>query len=335
MFQKDVSLDYKSKFRKALEKFLDKNDMLLIITEEADYTTSVVIDWLLFNNIKFIRINQTDELEIYFLKDDIELKAKNYSFLLSEITSYWYRRGSLNIKFNKTTDKKINNFINLEVSKCLQYLYFKLSKLHHLNLYQNAVVNKLIVSGIAREIGFTTPNDYLINTKEELFKIKGYKNHISKTITGSTMINLGEYTLVGNTKFLDCKNKITNNFFPSLVQNYIEKRYELRIFYLDGCTYSMAIFSQNDETTKVDFRNYNKNNPNRTIPFNLPTVIEKKIDKLMKKLNLNSGSIDMIVTPDLEFVFLEVNPVGQFGMVSYPCNYRLHEKIVSFFDNII
>jgi D-alanine-D-alanine ligase-like ATP-grasp enzyme len=50
----------------------------------------------------------------------------------------------------------------------------------------------------------------------------------------------------------------------------------------------------------------------------------------MNKLDLNCGSIDMIVTPKNEYVFLEVNPVGQFGMVSYPCNYNLEKKIAEY-----
>jgi D-alanine-D-alanine ligase-like ATP-grasp enzyme len=48
----------------------------------------------------------------------------------------------------------------------------------------------------------------------------------------------------------------------------------------------------------------------------------------MKDLDLESGSIDMVFTQDGEFVFLEVNPIGQFGMTSYPCNYFL-EKIIA------
>jgi D-alanine-D-alanine ligase-like ATP-grasp enzyme len=47
----------------------------------------------------------------------------------------------------------------------------------------------------------------------------------------------------------------------------------------------------------------------------------------MQKLKLNTGSIDMIYTNDSKFIFLEVNPVGQFGMVSKPCNYNLEKKI--------
>ena len=99
------------------------------------------------------------------------------------------------------------------------------------------------------------------------------------------------------------------------------------MFYLDGVFYSSAIFSQNDEQTKIDFRNYNESNPNRVLPFNMPKTEEAKFRKLMKALNLNSGSLDIIVTKDGEYVFLEVNPVGQFTQVSFPCNYYLEKQM--------
>ncbi len=92
----------------------------------------------------------------------------------------------------------------------------------------------------------------------------------------------------------------------------------------------MGIFSQNNSKTKEDFRNYDQNLPNRNVPIKLPLDIEGKLKKLMKKLNLNSGSIDLIYTIDNKYVFLEVNPVGQFGMVSFPCNYNLEKKIAEF-----
>ena len=47
----------------------------------------------------------------------------------------------------------------------------------------------------------------------------------------------------------------------------------------------------------------------------------------MKLLNLNSGSLDLIRAADGKYVFLEINPVGQFGMVSYPCNYNIEKEI--------
>ena len=80
----------------------------------------------------------------------------------------------------------------------------------------------------------------------------------------------------------------------------------------------------------MDFRHYDFDIPNRSVPFQLPHLIEKKIHKLFKALGLNTGSVDLIKSQKGEFVFLEINPMGQFGMVSYPCNYQLEKKVFEF-----
>lgn len=45
----------------------------------------------------------------------------------------------------------------------------------------------------------------------------------------------------------------------------------------------MEIFSQFDEETKIDYRNYNRVKPIRNVPFKLPKVIENKLKKFSKK----------------------------------------------------
>jgi ATP-GRASP peptide maturase of grasp-with-spasm system len=133
------------------------------------------------------------------------------------------------------------------------------------------------------------------------------------------------------TEITECElENIPEKFYPSLFQELIEKKYELRVFYLEEICYSMAIFSQNDKQTSVDFRNYNHTKPNRRIPYNLPIEIKLKVVALMKDLNLETGSIDFIVTTSGDYIFLEVNPVGQFGMTSYPCNYYLEKKVAEY-----
>ena len=89
----------------------------------------------------------------------------------------------------------------------------------------------------------------------------------------------------------------------------------------------MAIFSQNDPQTQMDFRRYQFEKPNRYVPYKLPKVLEGQLSALMQALDLDTGSIDLIRASDGRFVFLEVNPVGQFGMVSVPCNYYLEKKV--------
>jgi glutathione synthase/RimK-type ligase-like ATP-grasp enzyme len=115
--------------------------------------------------------------------------------------------------------------------------------------------------------------------------------------------------------------------FPSLFQEKLRKKYEVRIFYLDGEFYSMAMFTQNNVMTQTDFRKYSYARPARTVPYRLQPRIEDRLRSLMKALRLDTGSIDMVRTVDGRDVFLEVNPVGQFGMISEPCNYFLEEKV--------
>ena len=68
----------------------------------------------------------------------------------------------------------------------------------------------------------------------------------------------------------------------------------------------------------------------QNFPFKLPDDIEEKLDKLYKKLDLNTGSADFIVDKEGNYVFLEINPVGQFQMTSLPCNYNLEQKIANY-----
>ncbi|WP_228414336.1 hypothetical protein [Chryseobacterium sp. CH21] len=117
--------------------------------------------------------------------------------------------------------------------------------------------------------------------------------------------------------------------FHHFFQEKIEKDFEIRTFYLNGHCWSMAIFSQNDEQTKTDFRKYNKKKPNRNVPYLLPKHIEDKIELLMKSLDINCGSLDFIKAGE-KYYFLEINPIGQFSSLSRTCNYALEQKLAEY-----
>ena len=120
---------------------------------------------------------------------------------------------------------------------------------------------------------------------------------------------------------------VDDDFAPSLVQRLVPKQYELRVFYLDGECYTMATFSQQRQRSAMDFRNIDWKDPPRQVPYQLPRQVAEHAHSLMTALGLNSGSLDIIKGTDDRYYFLEVNPIGQFGMVAFPCNYPLFEKI--------
>jgi ATP-GRASP peptide maturase of grasp-with-spasm system len=220
---------------------------------------------------------------------------------------------------------------NREAQTLIQFLYYKLNGKRHINSYYNSDVNKLIVLEKAIKVGLLIPYTKILTNKNQASKFIKEIDYelITKTATPASTITGKELIIFSYTEAVN-PQQLPIDFFPSMFQKMVEKEFELRIFFLESTFYTMAIFSQNDNQTKIDFRKYNREKPNRTVPFILPADIEHKLLNLMQSLHLNSGSIDMIYGKDEQYYFLEVNPIGQFGMTSFPCNYNLEKKIVEY-----
>lgn len=92
----------------------------------------------------------------------------------------------------------------------------------------------------------------------------------------------------------------------------------------------MSIFSQNNNKTKIDFRNYDFKKPNRMVPYRIDETLKQKLTSLMKEVCLNMGSIDLLKSKNGKIYFLEINPVGQYGFVSESCNYNIDREIAKF-----
>nr|WP_320117756.1 grasp-with-spasm system ATP-grasp peptide maturase [uncultured Marinifilum sp.] len=316
--------------------------MILILSIHEDQSTNEVINWLSFYKLKFVRINEDTPIlvsKIVISNEELSIKLNidgNY-FDLKKVTAFWYRRGEINLaniinktKFNEITD---NLFFERKTVRDFIQNYLK-NKSIRINSFDDININKLIVLQIAREVGLNIPNTF-ISEKKKLLEDFCYNKCITKPLSDTFNINSRQgllkcYTNEIISKDLDIYNTL---IFPSLLQEKIKKKYELRIFYFHGEFYSMAIFSQNNSETKIDFRKYNKTTYIRNVPFQIPNHIADKLNTLMIQLGLDCGSVDMIVDNTNKYWFLEVNPIGQFGMVSEPCNYNLNERIARYLGN--
>jgi len=317
--------------------------MIVILSEDADFSTSLVLSWIRHYDGDYIRINKEDAVELVALRLDsheevnIVLRTGTATIDLSTVSKCWFRRGQISLKTASAPRIAIDELqlelarhLTLEKEVLLGFIYKILGRKGALGSIFREDINKLTSLLRASEAGFLIPKTTVVGNKEDLMHFKQMENDIiTKGIQRVAFFKyrnliFGNYTeSVGR----DDIEKHAEVFFPSLFQTKLDKAYELRIFYLEGKCYSMAIFSQLDNQTSTDFRKYNTVKPNRSVPYRLPEAVETKIKNFMASLDLNTGSIDMVVTKQKEYVFLEVNPVGQFGMVSYPCNYYLEKKI--------
>lgn len=98
---------------------------------------------------------------------------------------------------------------------------------------------------------------------------------------------------------------------PAIYQELIPKKFDLRVTVVGQRLFTAAIDSQSDPEAEIDWRQ--TKNPNLPhYPMTLPEPVKASLFELMASLRLAFGAIDMIQTPDGEFVFLEVNPSGQW-----------------------
>ena len=65
----------------------------------------------------------------------------------------------------------------------------------------------------------------------------------------------------------------------------------------------------------------------------LDSTVAAKVGELMRRMGLCFGSLDFIVTPEGEHVFLEVNPVGQFGWIADQTGLPIYERLAELLIN--
>lgn len=322
---------------------------VLIISDDKEMSTDHVIDWLNYYKAKYIRLSRQNiirikRIKIGFNNTSFELYYKTFdnkvAHLKSEdLLSSWYRRSIINLEIpnlkNNTNDIlnelfQSNQNENTTTREFIDY-YLKFRLPNSISNYQDNDQNKLINLFLAKEIGLKTPDTIISSLRSEVQKFnKLFADGIitKPSAQGAPFGEQSKLNLYTTLLTFEEINQMPESFPVSCFQENIPKLFEIRVFYLNRKMYSMAIFSQNDSQTKVDFRDYNSEKPNRTVPFKLPKKIKLLLIQYMDMRKLNCGSIDLLVNEQKEYVFLEVNPVGQFQQVSSPCNYKL-EKLIA------
>jgi ATP-GRASP peptide maturase of grasp-with-spasm system len=336
--------------------------MICIISKAGlEITTEEVIDWLRFWQIPYVRFNVEDirnsplSISIDRNESSLSLQAGAVTIAPESIKVVWYRRwghalleSSTNqasvfdskILFTDVSQKEwqkrmIEGFHHLrqETRAISEFIFGALSSARWLSVPDDNNINKLEVLKEAAQCGIDVPDTIVSNHRPTILNFATkYPHVITKAIKGTFSYHRGTTCVAVYTTIVDSDVLAQHQgdlLFPVLLQECLDKQYEIRAFYLDRRFYSMAIFSQSDEETKVDFRRYQFRRPNRNVPYQLPAALTSKLTALMDRLGLETGSLDLVKTVDGRTVFLEVNPVGQFGMVSRPCNYHLEHEVAT------
>ncbi|OGV48567.1 MAG: hypothetical protein A3F46_04165 [Legionellales bacterium RIFCSPHIGHO2_12_FULL_42_9] len=133
--------------------------------------------------------------------------------------------------------------------------------------------------------------------------------------------------------FLDLPTNQSLQRAPGIFQKEIKKKYELRITCFGDYLVAAKLDSQAHVDGQVDWRAIRQGKL-LVEPYTLPATLEHQIRLFMHRLGIVFGSFDFIVTPENDYIFLEVNEQGQFLWIEeYNPAFNMLDLFVDFLVN--
>ncbi|NEO38097.1 MAG: MvdC family ATP-grasp ribosomal peptide maturase [Moorea sp. SIOASIH] len=320
-------------------------DLILLLTHSGDFfTIDRVAEALSKKGARPFRFD-TDKFPL-----DVQLRAKfdqsQSSYRLKygaevisseDVKAVWMRR-IWQPNLGENLDPQFQESCIRESSATLSGLWDSLRGVRWIDdlAKAGAANNKQRQLRVASEVGLVIPKTLITNDPEavrEFFQqVKGKMvTKLLKALSYSM-----EYTpfflytsIVKEDDLLDAESL---RYCPMVFQEQIPKQLELRVIYVQGKVFVGALDASIYEKSTVDWRR-----PNTDVGawqhHELPDEIVARIKALMDNFGLLYGALDFIVTPSGDYVFLEVNPGGEWGMLErdleLPISNAIAEALIS------
>jgi glutathione synthase/RimK-type ligase-like ATP-grasp enzyme len=312
---------------------------VLIISNKSDITSDFIVKSLNEKNIEFYRFN-TEELtksvtfSLNFSSNSyqIEDSKTQKSFDLKEFTSVYYRRPELPVFNSSELSVGEVNFIRNEFIYTLEGIYKLLCKAYWISplYYIREAENKIYQLDLAKSTGFTIPNSIITNSYEQVsFFFKENKEECIIKPIKSGLIEDDTESKVVFTNILksipENKEKISSS--TNYLQSHILKKGDIRVIVVGNKIFATLIHSQENSKTKTDWRKGEMNLKHEKI--NLPEEINIKCIALLQALKLRYGAIDFILDDSGNYIFLEINPNGQWAWIEKQTGYNITQEIVN------
>ncbi|MBK9264116.1 MAG: MvdC family ATP-grasp ribosomal peptide maturase [Polyangiaceae bacterium] len=185
--------------------------------------------------------------------------------------------------------------------------------------------NKTRQLAIAQSVGLEIPPTLI--TADPAAAARFYDEHAGDVVT-KLQNSLG-YSMKGGGGFptrrlsrADLGSLESLRQCPMMFQRFVPKAKELRIAWVNGMAFVGALAGA---ACGVDWRYDAKDAPWETLA--LPEHVHTRLSALMNRLALRQGAIDLILTPSGDYVFLEVNPHGEWGMLEKDLGLPIGEAI--------
>lgn len=314
---------------------MSRRDVVLILTRRLDPHADWVLPRLAERGLNVVRFDTADfprlaRLEAAPVAGGWSGKIVNgdgRAVDLEAVFSVWYRRPR-DFEFDPALTEVERRFARGECLMAVGGILRSLDAVwvNHPEKLASADYKPLQLA-VAKKCGLTVPRSLLTNDAQAAKNF--YDACDGKVIykpLSSSFVEIEEGTRILYTSRVaasDLEDKASIARAPCLFQELVPRGLDLRITVMGDRVFASAIHAPShllDWRADFDALTYSAHV--------LPRDVEDNILKLMRSLDLHYGAIDMMITPEGEHVFLEVNPGGQWIWVEIATGQPMTEALV-------
>ena len=320
--------------------------MIFIFTNKEDIHPTNVIKHLVSWGVPVFRFNTECLLTDYQFKwwcdengCDFYIRSikNNLEVYGHEITAVWERRAMIPKHLPIThRERSINKYNREEAHGFLSFLRYYMRDIYSIGsiVEDRPAESKMLQLAVAKSIGAKVPDTCFANYKTAFDDLCAKHEEITlKSISNASVFvdDEKEYVFYSQkSKSTDLMKQAPEAFSQTAcyLQNYIDKKYELRITVCGNDIVACKIDSQiqGETTGKIDWRQGYDYNLRQEI-VEIPDSVKELCLSYLKKMKLNFGCFDFIVTPDDEYIFLECNPNGQWLWIELETGFDISEIV--------
>ncbi|MBF7101731.1 MvdC/MvdD family ATP grasp protein [Photobacterium damselae] len=292
-------------------------EYILILSSVYDFSVDLVIQRLEKANENYVRLNKEHfshyEISLDPINKLLTIKGNGLDVCTSNIKSVWFRQP---VFLRNTPGRGID--INEQLSKSQWNAFLRGLMVFDDAFWMNwpqstyAAESKPYQLMMAKKMGFKVPQTIISNSLG--FKELSSEKFIVKSLD---TVLLKE----NNDCYFTYTSKVSPDDFcleqtksaPLTFQEYVNDKLDIRVTVIEDKIFAVSITS-NGKSIDDDWRVTEED----SLEYNdilLPDEINVLCISYIKALGLNYGSIDFIKSYG-EFVFIEINPTGEWGWLS-------------------
>ena len=290
--------------------------MIVVLTKTRDVHADEVEARLRSRGAAFVRFDPRDA-GITPIAVERDGRMRLGAIDLDEVSAVWLRRPGAPRAGPDVDDAAMRRYVELELELLVDGIWESLDCAWLPGRYPEIrrADHKLGQLRLASELGFVVPPSLITNDARELVRFFEEQGGALISKLASPAVFWTEprvairYTQIVTLADLGYATQ-TLRHAPMLFQKRIDKALEVRVTVVGDRVFAAEIDTQRNARTVVDSRT-----DFSTTHYDvhaLPSSIEARCRTLTRRSGLSYSTIDLIVTPEGDYVFLELNPNGQY-----------------------